>query len=175
MESTIELNRVADFFEIMNIKQTFPKVQINMLGNFHQAKTIRVIEDMPKDQFQLEWNPIVKDQMADAGVPLQDVEVEQVIKKEVIHQDNIFEIEMRIESDIEGGLDIDHDCIHGYLKFLQMPSYQVPDSSLCDSEMTIQLMSQIQSINVRIYRLEISGVQINNDTELQNIINSKNI
>ena len=88
------------------------------------------------------------------------------ITKEVIHQDNIFEIDMRIESDIEGGLDIDHDCIHGHLRFLQIPSYQVPDSSLCDSDMTLELMQQMQSINLRIYRVEVSGTPINNDTEL---------
>jgi hypothetical protein len=93
------------------------------------------------------------------------------VTKEVLHQDNIFEIEMKIESDIEGGLDIEHDCIYGYLKFLQMPSYQVEDSSLCDSEMTLELMHQIQSINLRLYRVEVSGIQINNDTELQNIVN----
>ena len=63
------------------------------------------------------------------------------VTKEVIHQDNIFEIEIKIDSDIEGGLDIDHDCIYGHLKFLQVPSYQVPDSSLCDSEMTLELMT----------------------------------
>lgn len=42
---TLELNRVADFFDIMNIKQTYPKVMINLLGNFHQAKTIHVLEE----------------------------------------------------------------------------------------------------------------------------------
>lgn len=65
---------------------------------------------------------------------------------------------MKIESDIEGGLDIEHDCIYGHLKFLQVPSYQVPDSSLCDSEMTLELMQQIQSINLRLYRVEVSGI-----------------
>ena len=38
--------------------------------------------------------------------------------KEIVHQDNIFEIEMHIESDIEGGIDINHDCIYGHLLFL---------------------------------------------------------
>jgi hypothetical protein len=56
-----------------------------------------------------------------------------------------------------------------------MPSYLVQDSSLCDSEMTLELMTQIQSINLRLYRVEVSGIQINNDTELQNIVNSENI
>jgi len=100
---------------------------------------------------------------------------EPSVKKEVIHQDNIFEIEVKVLSDIEGGLDIEHDCIYGYLRFLQVPSYQVADSSLCDSEMTIELMSQIQSINVRLYRMEVSGIQINNDSELQNVVNSENV
>ena len=27
--------------------------------------------------------------------------------KEVIHQDNIFEIEMQVETDVEGGIDIE--------------------------------------------------------------------
>jgi len=48
---------------------------------------------------------------------------------------------MHVESDLEGGLDIEHDCLHGHLVFLQVPSYQVPDSSLCDQDMTIELMS----------------------------------
>lgn len=52
----MELNRVADFFEIMNIKQTYPKVQMSLLGNFHQAKTIHVIEDEPSNQFSQEFN-----------------------------------------------------------------------------------------------------------------------
>ena len=38
--------------------------------------------------------------------------------KEVIEQDNIFEIEMQIESDVEGGIDIENECIYGYLLFL---------------------------------------------------------
>ena len=41
----MELNRVADFFDVMNIKQTHPRVTINMVGNLHQAKTIHVIEE----------------------------------------------------------------------------------------------------------------------------------
>lgn len=35
-------------------------------------------------------------------------------------------------------------------------------------------MQEINSINIRIYRQEISGLQISNDSELQNIINSAN-
>ena len=46
----------------------------------------------------------------------QEAEVRTV--KEVVHQDNIFEVEMHIESDIEGGIDINHDCIFGHLLFL---------------------------------------------------------
>ena len=41
----MELNRVADFFDVMNIKQTYPRVTINLLGNLHQAKTIHVINE----------------------------------------------------------------------------------------------------------------------------------
>lgn len=40
--------------------------------------------------------------------------------------------------------------------------------------MTLELLQQIQSINLRLYRVEVSGVQINNDTELQNIVNTEN-
>ena len=57
-------------------------------------------------------------------------------QKEVLSQDNIFEIEMQVQSDVEGGIDIKNDCIHGFLLFIQMPSYQIEDTSLCDSEMT---------------------------------------
>jgi len=32
-----------DFFDIMTIKQSFPKVKINLIGNLHQAKVIHVI------------------------------------------------------------------------------------------------------------------------------------
>lgn len=81
---------------------------------------------------------------------------------------------MQVESDLEGGIDIENDCIHGYLMFLQVPSYQQPDSSLCDQDMTIELMNQIQSVNIRIYRMEVSGITLNNDTELQNVINTGN-
>ena len=42
----------------------------------------------------------------------------------------------------------------------------MPDSSLCDQDMTIELLMEIQSINIRIYKQEISGMQINNDSEL---------
>lgn len=63
--------------------------------------------------------------------------------KEVLEQDNIFEIEMHLLSDVEGGVDIESESIHGYLSFIQVPSYQVPDSSLCDRDMTIELMQQI--------------------------------
>lgn len=73
---------------------------------------------------------------------------------------------MQVDSDVEGGIDIENECIYGYLLFLQVPSYQMPDSSLCDQDMTTDLIKQIQSINIRIYKQEISGLQINNDTEL---------
>ena len=61
----------------------------------------------------------------------------------MIEQDNLFEIEINVSSDVEGGIDIENDCIYGYLLFLQVPSYQVEDSSLCDQDMTIELMQQI--------------------------------
>ena len=38
--------------------------------------------------------------------------------KEVFSQDNIFEIEMNVDSDVEGGIDIENDCIYGNLLFL---------------------------------------------------------
>ena len=93
--------------------------------------------------------------------------------KEVIEQSNIFEIEMQVESDVEGGIDIENDCIYGYLQFIQCPSYYI-ESSLCDPDMTTELLMEIQSINIRIYKCEISGLQINNDSELQNLVNSAN-
>jgi hypothetical protein len=44
--------------------------------------------------------------------------METKTEKEVLHQDNIFEVEMHINSDVEGGVDIEHDCIDGFLLFL---------------------------------------------------------
>lgn len=98
---------------------------------------------------------------------------EMRMQREVLEQDNIFEIEMQVESDVEGGIDIDNECIYGHLKFIQVPSYQ-QESSMCDQDMTKELMQQINSINIRIYKQEISGLQLNNDSELQNIVNSAN-
>ena len=46
---------------------------------------------------------------------------------------------MQVESDVEGGIDIDNECIYGHLNFIQVPSYQ-QESSMCDQEMTIELM-----------------------------------
>lgn len=57
----------------------------------------------------------------------------------MLHQDNIFEIEMQVESDLEGGIDVEKDCIYGYLLFLQVPSYQV-ETSMSDQDMTKELM-----------------------------------
>ena len=54
-----------------------------------------------------------------------------------------------------------------------MRSYYI-ESSLCDPDMTTELLMEIQSINIRIYKCEISGLQINNDSELQNLVNSAN-
>ena len=33
--STSEDSKVADFFDIMKIKQSYPKVKIDLLGNLH--------------------------------------------------------------------------------------------------------------------------------------------
>jgi hypothetical protein len=49
---------------------------------------------------------------------------------------------MQVDSDIEGGIDIQNDCIYGHLQFLQVPSYQV-ENSLNDKDMTIELMHEI--------------------------------
>jgi len=46
---------------------------------------------------------------------------------------------MQVESDVEGGIDIENECIHGFLKFLQMPSYMV-ENSLSDIDMTMELI-----------------------------------
>lgn len=45
-------------------------------------------------------------------------QMETKTEKEVLQQDNIFEVEMHINSDVEGGVDIEHDCIDGFLLFL---------------------------------------------------------
>lgn len=88
----------------------------------------------------------------DMGVSPQKKQVPEVqTRQEILEQDNIFEIEMQVESDVEGGIDIDNECIYGHLNFIQVPSYQ-QESSMCDQEMTIELMQQIQSINIRLYR-----------------------
>ena len=88
----------------------------------------------------------------DMGVSPQKKQAPEIqTRQEILEQDNIFEIEMQVESDVEGGIDIDNECIYGHLKFIQVPSYQ-QESSLCDQEMTIELMQQIQSINIRLYR-----------------------
>ena len=47
-----------------------------------------------------------------------------------------------MDSDVEGGIDIESECILGHLIFLQVPSYQV-ESSLSDQDMTIELLQQI--------------------------------
>ena len=50
------------------------------------------------------------------------------IKKETETQDNIVEIEINIESDVDGGIDIDRENLSGHLIFMQVPSYQVQSS-----------------------------------------------
>ena len=92
-----------------------------------------------------------------AGPAMKQPKPEVRMQREVLEQDNIFEIEMQVESDVEGGIDIDNECIYGHLQFIQVPSYQ-QESSLCDQDMTKELMQQINSINIRIYKQEISGL-----------------
>lgn len=75
----------------------------------------------------------------DMGGPEPQKKPELKTQQEILEQDNIFEIEMQVESDVEGGIDIDNECIHGHLTFIQIPSYQ-QESSMCDQEMTIELM-----------------------------------
>ena len=88
----------------------------------------------------------------DVGVsPQKKPQTELKTQQEILEQDNIFEIEMQVESDVEGGIDIDNECIYGHLLFIQVPSYQ-QESSMCDQEMTKDLMQQIVSINIRLYR-----------------------
>jgi len=43
--STSDESKMADFFDIMKIKTSYPKVKINLLGNLHQEKVIYVIEE----------------------------------------------------------------------------------------------------------------------------------
>lgn len=190
----------ADFFDMVTLKQSYPKVKINLLANLHQEKVIMVIQDednqaessqSQKEEYKGSENELTqtstptKQQQAsedevdvfgqrDNSMGIHNSGQKQRTEKETLHQDNIFEVEMQVDSDVEGGIDLEQDCIHGFLKFLQVPSYQVPDSSLSDQEMTRQLMMEIQSINIRIYRQEISGMQISNDSELQNVVNSFN-
>ena len=73
----------------------------------------------------------------DIGSPQKKQAPEIQTRQEILEQDNIFEIEMQVESDVEGGIDIDNECIYGHLKFIQVPSYQ-QESSMCDQEMTIE-------------------------------------
>jgi len=47
-------SKVADFFDIMKIKQSYPKVKINLLGNLHQEKVIYVIEEDQEGNIQVE-------------------------------------------------------------------------------------------------------------------------
>ena len=58
-------------------------------------------------------------EMGGPAKPKQEVRMQ----REVLEQDNIFEIEMQVESDVEGGIDIDNECIYGHLQFIQVPSY----------------------------------------------------
>lgn len=108
----------------MKIKQTYPKVKINLVGNLHQEKTIYVLEDDEENKGQ--QNPHQKSTEMSYSPNENEVEIAatgqnnepQKAVREVLHQDNIFEIEMQIESDVEGGIDIQQDYLHGYLLFL---------------------------------------------------------
>jgi hypothetical protein len=105
----------SDFFEAaQKIHNSFPRVTINLLGNLHQDKTQTYIEEEPVAE-----NPS-GDQMADSPeVPeVRDNTPTPKVIKEVLEQDNVFEIDMQLNSDVEGGIDIDHECIHGHLKFI---------------------------------------------------------
>ena len=101
----------------------------------------------------------------------ENLEEHKKVVTEVQTQDNIVEIELNIDSDVDGGINIDRDRITGHLNFIQVPSYQV-ESSLSDVDMTKELLQRICSVNLRLYRQEVSGMPINNDTELQQIIAS---
>ena len=46
---------------------------------------------------------------------------------------------MQVDSDVEGGIDIESECVHGHLIFIQAPSYQI-ESSLNDVDMTYELL-----------------------------------
>lgn len=50
-----------------------------------------------------------------AGPAMKQPKQEVRMQREVLEQDNIFEIEMQVESDVEGGIDIDNECIYGHL------------------------------------------------------------
>ena len=119
--STSDDSKMADFFDMMKIKQSYPKVKINLLGNLHQEKVIYVIEEdqdgnmqveIPKEQNLEEIN-----ENGDENIEIAGAKQQQNTRtvKEVLEQSNIFEIEMQVESDVEGGIDIENDCIYGYL------------------------------------------------------------
>lgn len=114
-------------------------MRVNLLANLHQSFTFFVEEDMPdpidtsprKKPDEMELNDQFQGQFAMAQLQAQqrlseNVEEKQVnIKKETETQDNIVEIEINIESDVDGGIDIDRESMHGHLIFMQVPSYQV--------------------------------------------------
>jgi hypothetical protein len=50
MEPTEE--KKPDCFDIINTKQSYPKVKINVLGNLHQEKVIYVLQDEEQEQTQ---------------------------------------------------------------------------------------------------------------------------
>lgn len=52
--STSDDSKMADFFDMMKIKQSYPKVKINLLGNLHQEKVIYVIEEDQEGNMQVE-------------------------------------------------------------------------------------------------------------------------
>ena len=116
------------------MKASYPKMRVNLLANLHQSFTFIVEQEEDEgdtsprksgndmelsDQFQGQFIAAKKD----AEKQLGDDEKAINIVKEVETQDNIVEIEINIESDVDGGIDIDRENINGHLVFMQVPSY----------------------------------------------------
>ena len=40
-----EVKSEADFFDLVQLKTSYPKVKINLVGNLHQEKVIHVIQE----------------------------------------------------------------------------------------------------------------------------------
>lgn len=48
----MDSEKKPDCFDIINTKQSYPKVKINVLGNLHQEKVIYVLQDDEEPQPQ---------------------------------------------------------------------------------------------------------------------------